>query len=295
MTDAVANGPVETPTTAQSESTVIPAQGSNGETGIKVAGPLVEDNRALVEAKKWAGDDGSMDLNKVLEAYRNLESHVGKSVVVPGEGATAEEWNAFYTKLGRPPTPNDYTLQFQREGVPENFPYSEADAVEFRNWAHELGLSPKQAQGLHDKFIGKQAGMFSGMAEQQVQRETSAHRQIVDTWGEPETEGYKQKVEFASRAINQLGLREALVEGGMLSKDGAILNAKTAFAMARVGREMFGEDSFGDNPGGQLNNPFQDGSNFNLTKQGQILRSDPKKASSLIRAAGKSPKDFGIT
>lgn len=294
MTDAVANGPEATPTTAPSESTVIAAQGSNGETSPKLAGPLIEDNRALVEAKKWAGEDGSIDLNKALEAYRNLESHIGKSVVVPDEGATPEEWNAFYTKLGRPEKPTDYTLQFQREGVPENFPYNEADAVEFRNWAHELGLSPKQAQGLHDKFIGKQAGMFSSMAEQQVQRETSAHRQIVETWGEPETEAYKQKVEFASRAINQLGLREALVEGGILSKDGAILNAKAAFAMAKVGREMFGEDSFGDNPSGQLDNPFKDGSSFNLTKQGQILRSDPRKASELIRAAGKSPKEFGL-
>lgn len=294
MTDAVANGPEVAPTTAPSESTVIPAQGSNGETGIKVAGPLIEDNRALVEAKKWAGEDGSVDLNKALEAYRNLETHMGKSVVVPGDGATADEWNAFYKKMGRPDQPTDYTLSFQREGVPEGFPYDETAAVEFRSWAHEAGLTPKQAQALHDKFIGKQVEAFSGMSAQQTQRETSAHRQIVETWGEPGTEGYKQKVEFASRAINQLGLREALVEGGILSKDGAILNAKAAFAMSKVGREMFGEDTFGDNPGGALNNPFADGATSNLTKQSELVRRDPNKAKALIQAAGKKPAEFGF-
>lgn len=291
MTDAT-NGPVVTPTTA-TQSTVLSDGGSNGDSGIKVAGPLNEDNRALVEAKKWGGADGTIDLNKIADGYRNLETHASKALTLPGETATAEDWNAFYQKLGRPPTATDYQIKLNREAIPENFPYDEKGAIEFRNWAHEAGLTERQAQALHDKFVGSQAESFKSVTEQQRTRETEAHRAIVETWGPPEGEKYKTEVELASRAIHQLGLRDALTEGGILGKDGAILSAKIATAMARVGKELYGEDSLATTANGVLSNPFSDKS-FNLTEQGRLIRSDPKKAKALVSAAGKNPTEYGL-
>ena len=295
MTDA--NGPEGAQASADNRAdvTAISDQGSNGDAGIKVAGPLNEDNRALVEAKKWAGEDGSIDLNKIADGYRNLESHASKSLKVPGEDATPEDWNAFYSKLGRPEKADGYELQLNREAIPEDFPYDEQAAIEFRNWAHEAGLTPKQAQALHDKFIGHQAGSFKAMMEDRTRREGDAHRAIVDQWGGQESEGYKRNLELASRAIHELGLKDPLVEGGILSKDGAILNAKAAFAMSKVGKELYAEDTVATGASGVLANPFSDGPNFNLTKQGELVRSDPRKAKALILAAGKKPAEFGIT
>lgn len=278
----------------RADATVIADQGSNGDSGIKVAGPLSEDNRALVEAKKWAGEDGSIDLNKITEGYRNLETHVSQSLRLPGENATADDWNAFYQKLGRPETADKYELKLNTEAVPEGFPYDEKSAIEFRTWAHEAGLTPRQAQALHDKFVGYQAGAFTNAQVETAKREGDAHRAIVQEWGEPETPGYKQNLELASRAITQLGLKAALVEGGALSADGAIRNVAIAKAFAKVGKELYAEDSMATNATGVLSNPFSDGDNFNLTKQGALLRSDPRKASALIRAAGKKPADYGI-
>lgn len=291
MTEA--NGPGETQTTAPT-TTVITDQGSNGDVGIKVAGPLSEENRALVEAKKWAGEDGSIDLNKITEGYRNLESHASKALKVPGEDATAEDWNAFYTKLGRPEKPDGYEIKLNPETVPEDFPYDEQGAIEFRNWAHGEGLTPRQAQGLHDRFVKWQADQFSAMKEGALKREGEAHRAIVGEWGEPETEGYKRNLELASRAIVQLGLKDALVEGGALSQDGAIRNVAIAKAFSKIGKELYGEDTLATNANGVLANPFSDGTNFNLTKQGELLRGDPRKAKALIQAAGKKPAEYGL-
>ncbi|KFB11034.1 hypothetical protein [Nitratireductor basaltis] len=287
------NGLPATETTAH-DTTVITDEGSSGDIGIKVAGPLNEDNRALIEAKKWASEDGAIDLNKIAEGYRNLETHASKSLRVPGEDATPEDWNAFYSKLGRPEKPEGYELKLNSETVPEDFPYDEASAVEFRNWAHEAGLTPHQAQKLHDKFVEYQAGQFGSVKEQAVQKEAGAHREIIQQWGDPESQGYKQNLEFATRAISQLGLKDALVESGVLSQDGALRNAKFASAMAKVGKELYSEDVFANAATGMLSNPFSDGSNFNLTKQGHLLRSDPGKAKALIRAAGKRPEDYGL-
>lgn len=292
MTEA--NGLSQGGTTAQ-QTTVIADQGSNGESGIKVAGPLTEDNRALIEAKKWAGDDGAVDLNKIAEGYRNLETHASKSLRMPGEDATAEDWSAFYSKMGRPEKPDGYQLKLNAETVPAEFPYDEKSAIEFRNWAHETGLSPRQAQALHDRFVDFQANQWKSSIEANGQREADAHRKIVADWGDPESPAYKQHVELASRAIHQLGLKDALAESGVISADGAIRNHAFAKALAKVGKELYAEDAMATTASGVLANPFSDGDNFNLTKQGELLRSDPKKASALIRAAGKKPVDYGLS
>lgn len=297
MTDA-ANGPAAGADASGADNrnaaTVITDGGSNGDAGIKVAGPLNEDNRALVEAKKWAGEDGSIDLNKITESYRNLETHASKALFLPGENATKEDWDKFYSKLGRPEKADGYELKLNREAIPENFPYDEQGAIEFRSWAHEAGLTPAQAQVLHDKFVGHQAGSYSSMIEQQTQRENEAHRAITAEWGGPEGEAYKTNVELMSRAVNQLGLKDALVAGKLISADGAVLDAKVAKAFAKVGKELYAEDTMATNATGALNNPFSDGANFNLTRQGEAIRSDPRKAKALITAAGKNPADFGL-
>jgi hypothetical protein len=285
MTEA-ANGPVGTPTTATA-STVVADQGSNGNVETWAAGLQVEENRALVEAKQW----GSVD--DALRSYRELQTHASKALQLPGENATAEDWNKFYAKLGRPEKPDGYELKLNTEAIPQDFPYDEQSAIEFRNWAHEAGLTPQQAQMLHDKFVGYQAGAFQNAREQAAKREGDTHRELVAEWGDPDTASYKQNVELMSRAVNQLGLKSALAELGALGPDGAVRNATLAKALSKVGKELYAEDSIATNANGVLNNPFSD-ENFNLSKQGALLRSDPRKAKALIAAAGKNPADYGL-
>jgi hypothetical protein len=96
-----------------------------------------------------------------------------------------------------------------------------------------------------------------------------------------------------SRAARNLGIAEALQQGGLITADGGIRNAKLALALARVGKELFAEDSFAAGEGGVLSNPWAKDS-FNLTEQGKLVRSDPNKAKALIRAAGKDPSAYGL-
>ena len=101
-----ANGPVaveadaSAPQTTANASTVITDQGSNGGDENWVAGLQIEDNRTLVEAKQWKSADDA------IKSYRELEAHASKALKVPGADATAEDWDAFYGKLGRPESPD---------------------------------------------------------------------------------------------------------------------------------------------------------------------------------------------
>lgn len=283
-----ANGPAgESQQTTAHVSTVLADQGSNGADANWVAGLQAEENRALVEAKQWKSPDDA------IRSYRELEHHASKSLKMPGDNATAEDWDKFYSKLGRPESPDKYELKLNTEAVPQDFPYDETSAIEFRKWAHEAGLAPAQAQALHDKFVGYQAQSFTAARESLARAEGDAHREIVRDWGDTDTASYRQNVEYMSRAVAQLGLKESLMKGGLLSHEGAVLDHKVASALAKVGKELYGEDTMATNASGILKNPFS-AEHENLTEQGKLLREDPRKAASLIRAAGQNPATYGL-
>lgn len=289
MTDGV-NGPeAGAAASATDNRTVVDPNVADGSSSVGsdwVAG-LEADNRTLVEAKKWTSP------NDGLKAYRELEAHASKALTVPGENATADDWNKFYGKLGRPETADKYEIKVDRSTLPADMPYDETMSVEFRNWAHEAGLNTKQAQALHDKYVGNFAkGFTESQALLQTEQET-AHRELVAKWGDKDSDGYKREVELMSRAARNLGLTEALAKGGLVTADGGVRDSKLALALARVGKELFAEDSFATGDGGVLSNPFAKDS-FNLTEQGKLVRSDPNKARALIRSAGGNPASFGL-
>lgn len=281
------NGPEGTTSDNRTQLDATAAGGSNGGGETWVAGLQDEENRTLVEAKKWAGPDDA------LKSYRELQNHASKALTMPGEDATAEDWDAFYSKLGRPEKADGYEYQMP-EGLPDNFPYDEGLAVESRNWAHEAGLSPKQAQTMHGKFVQYAAAQQAQHDKAMQKAEGETHRALVQEWGEPDTEGYKRNVELTTRAARQLGVMEDLTKAGMIAADGGVRSATLAKALAKVGAAMFAEDSVLSGGGGVLKNPFSDGDSFNLTDQGKIIRSDPRKAAALIRAAGGDPAVYGL-
>lgn len=226
-----------------------PAAGTeNGEGGAWWTGLATQENRQFAENKNWKTNDDA------LTSHRELEALVSKSIRPLGDNPTPDEEAAFYAKLGRPEKPEGYELKLDTKTVPETFPYDENSAREFRNWAHEAGLSPKQAQKLHDKFVSHQAQLFGQATEQQAKAtreaeekrtatEEQAHRDIVRAWGEPGSETYKAKVSQASQAINELGLKDMAAERGILSSDGAVLEPKFVFAMQRFAEEVLAEGS----------------------------------------------------
>lgn len=290
MTDGV-NGPeggtVVPPTDNRTAIDPTAGDGSNGSGTDWVAGLATAENRTTVEAKGWKTVDDA------LTGYRNLEAHASKALTVPGENATADDWNKFYGKLGRPETADKYEIKVDRSTLPADMPYDEATAVEFRNWAHEAGLNSRQAQTLHDKYVGNFAKAFTDNTATVQKEQETAHRELVSKWGDKDSDGYKREVELMSRAARNLGLAEDLAKGGLLTADGGVRSSKLALALARVGKELFSEDSFATGDGGVLSNPFAK-ETLNLTEQGQLVRSDPNKARALIRAAGLNPATYNL-
>ncbi len=261
--------------------------------GSSSAGPLAglsDENRRVAETKGWDSAD------KIVESYRNLEAKIGDSLRPPGDDASPEEWQAFYGRLGRPEAVADYEFAMP-DGLAEDFPYDAESANRFAEWAHEAGLSPRQAQSLHDRFVQDTSGRFAAGRQADLSAIDEAHTTLTEAWGEPATEGYRRNVDLANRALRELGgetLASSLKSRGAISPEGALADPAIAFMLQKAGERLFSEDQvFGANAA--ASNPFTR-STENVTEQGRLLRNDPELARTFIRGANREhdfPRLFG--
>lgn len=254
---------------------------------------LSEGNRKLAETKGWNTPES---LDKAFTSYAELEKLQGSSLRVPGQDAPKEEWDKFHARLGRPEKPEAY--EFKRpEGLPENVPYSDELATQAKGWFHEAGLPPRQAQSLHDKWIGYVASQQQAAIEAQGKAVTEAHDVLVKDWGPTDSEGFKARHQLANRAITQLGLVDSFKKGGILLPDGALTDATLAKALAQVGEAMFREDQLGNDGGASsAGNPFKKDAagNRNLTAISALVKDDPVRARRLAQEAGENPANWRL-
>lgn len=291
MTDAN-QGSVDTGNPAGSEvNTAANAENGSGKSGDWWGGLQDEGNRALVEAKGWTGKG----LDDAFKSYRELESRLGKAIVPPKEDASPEDWSAFYGKVGRPEKADGYQFKMP-EGLPENLPYDAKSAEDFKSWAHEAGLNPKQAQTLHDQFVRMTANQVQAQQEAEAAAVQSSTEKIAKLWGDPESEQFKRKNELANRVIRQNNKDDVLMGElkslGALTSDGSVKAPHLANLLAEIGGKLYAEDSLYAGPNAAVN-PFAAGSE-NLTAQGQIIRTDPERARTLISNAGRDPKEWRL-
>lgn len=149
-----------------------------------------EDLRGEETLKKFTSVDG------LAKSYVELEKRLGRSVVIPGEGATTEEVQAFRARMGVPDAPEGYGFKIpQIEGVEIN----EARITEAAQVMHDLGIAKDTASKLLDVVFGKwvpaDAEAMQRMVEQQ---RTEAEAQLKKEWGD----GYTGKVEQANRVLS---------------------------------------------------------------------------------------------
>ena len=251
------------------------AGGAGAGTGDWTAG-LSQDNRSLIETKRYR------NVNALADAYRSAEAKLGQAVVPPGEGAPEDELNAFYGKLGRPDTPDGYQFGLP-DGLPESFHYSEDLANAYRSWAHEAGLTPHQAQAVHDRFIAAEAARVSADREAVDRRISETDEALVREFGPRDSEDFTRATDLARRAIRALGMEEALADVGVLVDGNTAASAPIIIAMSKVGERLYAEDGLADGSASARNPWSKDG--FNLTEQSRIAKEDPQRAARLKAAA----------
>lgn len=264
-----------------------PANGSDGIGGNWASG-LNEDSRAIVEREGWkSGDDAVRD-------YSSLKKVLSETARLPAKDAKPEDWEKFFAKV-RPDKPELYEFKLP-DKLPEQFPYDKEFADEWRQWGHEAGLHPMQAQKLHDKYVAKMADVFGKSASDSAARQAAedkavgdAHAALVKEWGPPDAATYKENVSYVDRLVNQeAGLMDAFKGSGFLAEDGAVKNPVILKTLAKWAKQLVAEDTLHKGEQSRGVNPWHNDT-INLSAQAKLIESDPNRARELIRAAGKDP------
>lgn len=206
------------------------------------------------ESRQWVESKGYKDINNIVSDARyadKLKAEVGdlrsKSLTPPAQDAKPEEWDSFYAKLGRPEKAEAYDFKMP-DGLPENLPYDGEFANQYKAWAHQAGLTPKQAQSQHDAFVKYQAVQTAKHQEAQAaaekQQTEAAHAAITKAWGDKGSNSYQTELQWADRAFQHGGIKDALARMGITNAEGTIREPEFAVFLARAGKAMFAEPSF---------------------------------------------------
>ncbi|MCG8545856.1 MAG: hypothetical protein MJE12_16780, partial [Alphaproteobacteria bacterium] len=197
----------------------------------------VDDNTTdFIRTKGWG------DLDAVIRSYQNLESmlgndRAGRTVTLPKDEDDAEGYDALYDRLGRPESPDDYAFD-----VTSSVPVDDELLGWFRDAAHGVGLSARQAATLFDAWRAMAANRAEAAQHTQQQAQDNAVEALRDKWGD----GFDGKMTAARQAAQRFG-------GDQIDAlEQALGLAPVTEIMARVGAAM-GEDSL---PVGEGRNSF---------------------------------------
>lgn len=292
-------------------------KGSTAEAG--KANPLLEllGDKADAETKDWLGKqtERAKDFPSLVKLAREQDKMIGEQakklgdatkdmVRIPGKDASPEEIKAYREKLGIPETPDGYEFKAPKD-LPEGLPYDGDRAKSFAAKAAELGLTKSQAQAVHDWAAENAVGDFTKSKEQSdAQRVETAKAEtdkLKKLWGPLDGQTFKANAAFADKALMEIGGQEALAEFQRVGLIGdaagqkIIQSAPIATMLAKMGQTLYKEDEVLKGDPSKLNNPFMPGASENITAQMQMIKQNRQQALSFIAAAGKTPKDFGLT
>lgn len=188
---------------------------------------LPDDLKPIVTAKGWK------EPADALRSYAEIEGLIGrKGLIPPKDGDPESVAKAWRAGLGVPDSAEGYTFT-KPEGL-HDAAWSADGVKAFGGWAHELGLTPAQAQGIAERFAKQQGEAMQRAAEGIGPDGRKMDDVLREAWGA----SYDAKVEHAKRAAKQFG-----ADGGMLDALEAKVGGVAMMQMfARIG-EAIGEDT----------------------------------------------------
>lgn len=161
---------------------------SSGNSKSEVHHPAWMAQLGNIEADKAEKLSKFEKIGDLAKNYLELEGKLGNSLVKPGEGASAEEVDAFYRALGKPESADKYSIEGENTDL-------------FRKMAYENNLTDEQAKAIFQslKEVGQNA------VEQQ---KALFAKQAADTQKALQAEygkDYPTKIEMLKRGVATYG------------------------------------------------------------------------------------------
>ena len=162
-------------------------------------------------------------MDDLLKGYVHAQKLVGTNKIpVPNKHSTDEDWNEVFKRLGAPDTPEGY--QYNLKDVEMD----QSQVSEFNKTAHQLGLLPKQAEGLI-KFYNEMNGNIAATQEEQAaQAQLNTEAELKKEFGPQFGKRLDQAKKLAVGTLGQDFLEKTYLKDG--SRLGDNLNVIKAFS-----------------------------------------------------------------
>lgn len=151
----------------------------------------------------WA--EGIQSYDDLWKMTANAQSLIGKRPAgIPTQDAPSEEWDKFYTAMGRPESPDLYKLNSEFEGLPEGIDISEYEG-KAKQFFHKLGLSPAKAQEAWNDYIGMELEALQRVNEQSSEKtknlDAEFEKLTQELWGDKYEQVSKQAQDFIAQSL----------------------------------------------------------------------------------------------
>lgn len=156
-------------------------------------------------------------IGDLVNSYNELESKLGNSLNKPGKDATADELNAYYEKLGRPKTADDYS-------------FSKDDTLQLKQVAFDLGLTEEQATGIYNKLTERGNLFVNNLKEASQKKFEETDAALRQEHGNK----YSEKMVMLKRGIMANGGQKL---GEVLEKAGVLYDKQVVDLFIRLGEQ----------------------------------------------------------
>jgi hypothetical protein len=155
-------------------------------------------------------------LSELYAAYATLQVSSAGALKRPDKDSPKEAWDQFYKELGRPESPEAYTLE--KPNIPSGMRYDDSTEKWFRGVSHGLGLTQEQARGFFDEWNKVQTASVQKAIEAKKAAAETALNSLKAEW----------KDKFAD---NWEGLRQAYVQFIPEGKTGPLFKKIQAYGL----------------------------------------------------------------
>jgi len=161
------------------------------------------------------------NMEDLLKSYLHAQKLVGADKIpVPNKHATDEDWKEVFKRLGAPEKPEDYKYNIDQ--------LDQTQVAEFNKTAHQLGLLPKQAEGLIKFYNELSSNQASSLEQRAADAQLKTETDLKKEFG-PQ---YSKRLDQAKRlAVGTLGeefLENTILQDG--SRLGDNINIIKAFS-----------------------------------------------------------------
>ena len=150
------------------------------------------------------------DVGSLGKSYLELQKMVGSRIKVPTDESSEDEVNDFYSKVGRPDSPDKYAIN-----LPEGVDYDKELIGKFYEVAYENGLSNKQAQSAIEFYNRINDDMSINQESQMQQSRVDSEAVLKKEWGLGD---YNKNLALSKKAFKRFAdndLKEFVDKTGM--------------------------------------------------------------------------------